>query len=296
MKYIVPKIFCALGAIAIFAGIFLSEINITLGNMLQSGAIAVVITAVLLLLVIWAFHLKKTNNMIRFRIYRKLEYLSVFLFVVAGLASLLIFNHCITVWQQTGRIQESMNIRQLENLLPEYENYANQRIANYKVQLDEVVLYRQSRSTESLTNLGFEISSIEDLNSQKTRKIDKLKQVVYPHIFEAEKKSITDSIAWFVNIVEDFSPFTAPKNIVTIEQWAKSWETKLTDFSRPRMKGENAEDFVFNSEFGNVKQILTEWQDFDNPKRYWGYFIGIAVLICMLFPYFKVKRTNKLNF
>jgi hypothetical protein len=295
MKYIVPKIFCALGTLAIFAGVFLSAINITLGNILESAVIAFVIATVLLLFTFLAFKMKQTNNMIRLRTYRRLEFFSVFLFMVGGFASLLLFNHCITVWQSTDEIQHNLNIRQLENLLPEYENYANQRIANYKSQLDDAVKYRPSRSSD-LTNLGFDMFSVEDLNSQKARKILKLKQVVYPHTYDTLKISINDSIARFVNIVENFSPLTAPKNIITIEHWAKAWEKQLTDFSKYKMKGENTDDFRFVSTFGNVEQILTEWTDFANPKRFLGYGIGIAALICMLFPYFKAKRSNKLNY
>jgi hypothetical protein len=295
MKYIVPKIFCALGAIAIFAGVFLSEINITLGNMAKSAGIAAGIIAVLLLFAVLAFNMKQTDNMIRLRTYRKLEFLNVFLFVIGGLASLLIFNHCITVWQHTDEIQKNLNISQLKNLMPEYESYAKQRVKKYEIELNEAIQYRSSNTT-ALTNLGFDIYSKEDLNSQKERKIAKLKQIVYPHTYDTLKISINDSIAYFINVVKNFSPLTAPKNIITIEKWAKAWEKQLSDFSHHKMKGEDTKDFQFASTFGNVQQILTKWEDFTNPRRFLGYAIGLAALICMLFPYFKAKRSNKLNY
>jgi hypothetical protein len=120
--------------------------------------------------------------------------------------------------------------------------------------------------------------------------------VVRPHIYDSLKISITDSISKFVSIVEDFSPLTMPKNITRIEEWVKSWEEQLVAFSHYKMNGENADDFVFESRFDNVTEILTEWQNFTDPRRFLGYCIGVAALICMLFPYFKAKRTNKLNY
>ena len=294
MKYIVPKFFCALGTVIILAGIFLSEVNITLGNMFLSTIITVGITALLLGFVLLAFHLKQTNNMFKWRLYRTIEYGSILLFGIIGLASLLIFNHCIAVWQRTSEIKENIHIRQLENMLPEYEKYANQRIENFKTQLDNAILYQNMNRTD-LINLGLDINSIEDLNSQRNRKVEKLEQVVFPHIYDSLKVSIADSIKKFVNIVENFSPITMPKNITRIEEWVRSWETQLTDFSDHRMLGENTEKFHFQSTYGNVKSILTEWTDFYEEKRFLGYGIGIVALFCMLFPYFKVRRSNKFN-
>ena len=296
MRYIVPKIFCVIGTLIILAGIFLSEVDITLGNnMLLSTIIAIGISAALLGFVILAYQLKQTDNMIRWRFYRTMEYGSIVLFVISGLSSLLIFNHCITVWQYTNKIQENMNIRQLENMLHGYENYANQRIKNYEIQLDNAILYKNMNRTD-LKNLGLDINSIEDLNSQRNRKVEKLKQVVFPHIYDSLKVSISDSIRKFVSIVEDFSPITMPKNIIRIEEWVKSWETQLREFSEYKMLGENADNFNFTSTFGNVENMLTEWTDFFEEKRMLGYITGIISLIFMLFPYFKAKRSNKFNF
>ena len=94
--------------------------------------------------------------------------------------------------------------------------------------------------------------------------------------------------------VEEFSPITAPKNITRIEEWAKYYENQLISFSHYKMKGENAEDFQFESTFGNVKNILTGWNDdFFSTKRYTGYFVGIIALVLMLFPYFWGNRSIK---
>jgi hypothetical protein len=293
-RYIIPKIFCTLGALVIFSGVFLSELNITLGDFLISGSIAVGITMVLLILAILAFkmkisHKKKIRKTIPCRF---VEVLSILLFVISGLASLLIFNHCITVWQRSGEIQKNLNIRQLENMLPEYEKYANQRIANYERQTNDAIRFRNSQPGE-LTNLGFNTSLDESLANQKARKIEKLKQILRPHTYKNLTDTITTNIAKFVGIVEDFSPITAPKNITRIEEWAKHYEVQLIGFSHYKMKGENAEDFQFESTFGNVKEILTKWNDFFSPKRYTGYFAGIISLILMVFPYFWGNRSIK---
>jgi|GEM_PF-6979500 len=295
MRYIVPKIFCALGTIIILVGIFLSVVNITLGNMPISAGIAVSITAVLLGFIILAYNMKKTDNMRKLHIFKTIEVISVILFFVIGLASLLIFNHCIMVRQSAGEIKKNMNIRQLENMLPEYEKYANQRIENYKTQLNEAIQYKDYRQSE-LTNLGFDLNSIEDLNSQRDRKIQKSRQVLYPYNYDSLKISITDTISKFVNVVEGFSPITMPKNITRIEEWAKYWEKQLVDFSHYKMKGENSENFRYETTFGNVKNILITYDDYFTPKRFLGYGIGLFALICMLFPYFKVRRSNKLNY
>lgn len=295
-RYSIPRILCALGALVIFTFVFFSVLNITLGDLLISGGITVIITSVLLFLARLAFNMKKTDNMFKLQFYRVLEFLSVLLYAVCGLASLLIFNHCFTVWQRTGEIRESLNIRQMEDMLPKYEEYANQRIANYTNQVEEAISYRYAR-TQELIDLGFNNNSPETLESQKARKIEKLKQILRPHTYKALTDTIATSIAKFVRIVEGFSPITAPKNITRIEGWAKYYENQLFGFSHYKLKGENAEDFQFESTFGNVKVILTDWKgDLFSPKRFLGYGIGLTALIFMLFPYFKVKRSNKLNY
>lgn len=291
-RYIIPKIFCAIGALVIFAGVFLSGLNITLGDYLISGVMAVGISAVLLFFALLAFnmkisHRKKIRKIIPCRF---VEVFGILLFVISGLASLLVFNHCITVWQRTDEIKGNLNIRQLENMLPEYEKYANQRIAYYERQTNDAIRFRFSQRGE-LTSLGFDTS--ESLVSQKTRKIEKLKQILHPHIYKELTDTIKTDITKFVGIIEKFSPITAPKNIIRIEEWAKHYEIQLIGFSHYKMKGENAEDFQFESTFGNVKEILTIWNDFLSPKRYTGYFAGIISLILMLFPYFWGNRSIK---
>jgi len=295
-RYIIPKIFCALGALTIFLGVFFSELNITLGNFLISGFIAIVVTTILLLLAILAFNMKTAHKKrIRKTIKCKtVEIISIVLFAIIGISSLLIFNHCITVWLRAGEIKEKLNVRQLENMLPEYENYANQRIANYESQLKDAILYKKMQPSE-LTNLGFDTNSPEALEIQKTRKIEKLKQVVRPHIYKNLTDTINADITKFISIVENFSPITAPKNITRIEQWAKYYEQQLINFSHYKMKGENAEDFHFESAFGDVENILTDYTDYYLPQRFTGYLIGIIALICMLFPYFWGNRSIKIT-
>jgi hypothetical protein len=239
--------------------------------------------------------MKKTNNMMRLYIYRKLEFLSIFLFALGGLSSLLIFSHCIAVWQRTGEIRENLNIRQLEKMLPEYENYANQRIINYENQLNEAISHKSARNQE-LIDLGFDLNSNETLKIQKDRKIEKLKQVVRPHIYKELTDTINSNIIKFISVVEQFSPITAPKNITLIEKWTKYYERQLYNFSHYKMKGENADNFHFESTFRNVRSILTEWEDIFSLQRLVGYSIGLAALICMLYPYLKVGRSNKLNY
>ncbi len=295
-KYKIQNVFCAVSALAIFVGVFLSELNITLGDFLISSGIAFGITSLLLLLVILAFYMKKTNNMYKLYIYRKLEFFSVFFYTFCGLASLLIFNHFMTVWLRTGEIRENLNIRQLENMLPEYEKYANQRIANYENQLVEAISYSNAR-TQELINLGFNTSSTETLESQKVRKIELLKQSLRNYEYKEFTDTITTQIEEFVGNVDGFSPITAPKNITKIEEMAKYWENRLKKYSHKTMKGEKAEDFQFESTFGNVKDILTGWKDnIFMPQRFLGYGLGIFALIVMLFPYFKVKRSNRCNY
>jgi hypothetical protein len=301
-RYIVPKIFCAVGTFVILAGVFLSELNITLGNFLKSGIIAVVITAILLLCAILAFNMKTSHKkkcLKRTIPCRFVEFVSVILFVVVGLASLIVVNHCITVWLRTSEIQKHMNIRQLENMLPEYEKYASERIKNYTNQLNEAILYRDARPSNELTNLGFNINSNEALERQRDRKIEKLKQILRPHTYKELTDTITASIAKFIGIVEDFSPITAPKNITRIERWTEYYENQLNNFSQYKMKGENAKDFHFQSTFGNVEDILTqnltEWDDPDIFKRFLGYGVGLTALLLMLFPYFFGNRSIKLK-
>lgn len=291
-RYIIPKILCAIGILTIFAGIFFSELNITLGDILTSSLIAAGINIFLLSCVILAYYMKKTNNMRKLHIFKTVEFLSIFLFFMGGISSLLIFNHCITVWQQEGKIKDSLNIHQLNNLLPDYENYADTRTKNYEIQLDTAIRNSRNKNNQSdLINLGFEMNSLEALESQKTRKINKLKQIVYPH--DSLKIAITDSITKLVNSVDKFSPITLPKNITKIDEWVKSWKNQLVVFSDYMMKGENAEKFKFECSIGNVKNILTDYGDYSSPKRYPGYAIGGVALICMLFPYLKVKISNK---
>ena len=293
-RYIIPKIFCAVGTLIIFAGIFFSELNIMLGSYFMSFLIAVVITAILLMFAVLAFnmktaHKKRIKKTIKCR---TVEVISLVIFTLCGLASLLIFNHCITVWQRSSEIKEKLNIRQLENMLPEYEKYANQRIENYKTQLDEALYYRSAR-THELVNLGFAPHSADSLESQKKRKIEKLEQVVRPHTYKEFTDTINASVAKFINIVDEFSPITAPKNITTIEQWARYYEQRLNNLSQYRMRGEITQDFQFESTFGNVKDILTHYVNFLSPKRYTGYLVGIIALICMLSPYFWGNRSMK---
>jgi len=296
-RYILPKIFCALGTFVILAGIFLSELNITLGNYSKSAIIAVLIAAGLLLFAISAFQMKTSHKkrcLKRLLKCKTVEYFGLVLFAISGAACLLIFNHCITVWQSTGDIKTNMNIRQSENMLPEYEKYANQRIENYKVQLSKAIRNKNSSKTE-LVNLGFDVNSPEDLKSQSNRKIDKLKQVVFPYIYDSLKTSIRDSIRGFIYMVENFSPITMPKNIIRMEEWTKHWEKQLNDFSHYRMKGEKAEVFHFESTFGNVEHILTYTKDYFSAKRYTGYGVGLVALLFMLFPYFWGNRSIKIT-
>ncbi len=293
-RYIIPRIFCVVGALVIFAGLFLSGLNITLGSFFVSIGIAIGITILLLLFAILAFKMKTSNKKKIRKIIpcRFVEILSVLLFFIAGLASLLLFNHCFAVWQRSGEIQAKLNIRQLESMLPEYEQYANQRIANYNDQLSEAISYRSAGKHE-LMDLGFNTSSSETLESQKARKIEKLKQILRPHTYKALTDTIATSIAKFVSIVEGFSPITAPKNITRIEEWAKYYQDQLNSFSHYKMKGENAADFQFESTFGDVKEILTGWKDGHSSKRFVGYLIGITALIFMLFPYVWGSRSMK---
>ena len=295
-RYIIPKVFCAGGTLIIFAGVLISELNITLGNYAMSFLIAIVITALLLLFAVFAFkmktsHKKKIKKTIKCK---TVETISLVLFIVSGLLSLLIFNHSITVrWFCRSEIQENLNVRQLENMLPEYENYANKRIENYKTQLDEAVLYKSAR-TQELIDFGFDTKSLEALESQKIRKIGKLEQVVRPHTYKELTDTINKDIAKFINIVEDFSRITIPKNITRIEEWARYYELQLHNLSQYKMKGENAEDFHFRSTFGNVRDILTDYTDYFSAKRFIGYFFGVIALIWMLLPYLFGNRSIKI--
>ena len=87
-RYIIPKIFCAVGALVIFSGVFLNELNITLGDFIISGGIALGITAVLLLFAFVAFemkifHKKKIRKIIPCPF---VEVFSIVLFIICGLA------------------------------------------------------------------------------------------------------------------------------------------------------------------------------------------------------------------
>jgi hypothetical protein len=286
-KFSLADLLTVLGTLVFGFFCFLSINYMTLGNTMGSLVFASVIALILGGLAFVIKLLKMTSR--NFKSYIIWEWVLLLLFSTGAFFALFPFSHYFNVYAVRSGIQKdvTLNITQAENLFPEYEKYANNRLYNYKSNLQSIVAAKAANKDE-YKNYGFEEGRDK---KQIDSKVFTLNAKLYPSNYNDIKKVVS---TWLVNSkakIINWSPTGIVQVINTVNPELTKWKEQLIEFSKFRaLAGENdVDDFVYQLTFNDVKNKITQ----QKSPTVFSVCIALGLYVLMLLSYFISKRHSR---
>jgi hypothetical protein len=287
-KFSLADLLTVLGTLVFGFFCFLSVNYMTLGNTMGSLVSASVIALILGGLAFVVKFLKMTSR--NFKTYIIWEWVLLLLFSMGAFFALFPFSHYFNVYADRSGIQKdvTLNITQAENLFPEYEKYANNRLDNYKSNLQSIVAAKDVNKDE-YKNYGFEEG--RDDKKQIDSKMFTLNAKLYPSNYNDIKKVVSTWLVKSKAKIINWSPTGIVQVINTVNPEMTKWKEQLIDFSKFRaLSGENdVDDFVYQLTFNDVKKKITQQQ---SPTVF-AVCIALGLYVLMLLSYFVSGRNKK---
>lgn len=267
------------------------------GDFMQS-AIKVFILDVLLLLTFIGAQIKKGADE-KFGRSLVIERILICLCPVVFIFAMIPYNHFWTVFAQREEIKSQFNksIVGAKQMFEDYQEYSNDRIANYSLTLDQIVaqkakystVYRKSgftASNEQIRKENFVLALKLQLLSQNT---DSLQTVANNWIDEANQ----GASVWNAFLIG---------NIAQITDAIDKWHSILTDYSKPVLSNEIATGKTVSPFDENKKSIEAATSGLNSLKDVYTnsngietntIITGIILFLMLLFPYMLQSRNLK---
>lgn len=289
-KFSLADILTLLTALAFGFLCFLGTNFYTLGNITQSLVLAIIIALLLCGTALGTKLLKRTSRNFKTCFLWEMVLLVLFtLFLVFFAYSP--FPHYFNVLAHKTEIQSNLDksITQAENMFTEYEHYADNREKIYKSKLQSVVNAKSVNPSE-YADYGFENNGIDD-RKQIENKMFTVHADLFPTNYEEMKK--VDS-QWLTNAKSALNNgwtwnFGVVDVVNNIEQNSKNRFSTLTELSKVREKGEQANDFEYSLSFDDTKKYFTT---LGSPTEL-SIVLTVVVWVLMMLSYaFSVRSTK----
>jgi energy-coupling factor transporter transmembrane protein EcfT len=295
-KFSLADVLTVLAALAFGFVCFLGTNFFTLGNTGQSIILAVVIAVLLGGLAFGAKLLKRTSRNFKTCFVWEIVLLVLFAFFAIVFANSP-FPHYFVVSKQKADIQSklSASITQAENMFAGYERYAETREKLYKSKLRSVAAAK-SINPSKYAECGFENNGIAD-NKQIDNKMFTLHADLFPTNYSdtLNQNGIKEvAITWLSDSKKILANpwsfnFGAVEITKNVEKNSNKWLGMLTGFSSVREPCEQAEDFVYDLSFDDVKNHFTTLGKPTTPSVCWA----LLAYALMLLSYLISKRHSR---
>lgn len=263
-KFSLANVIAILTAIAFGSVCFLGANFYTLGDTKKSLIYAGIITSILVGLAFLAKWLKGVKS--NFKISFVAEVIVLILFTGAILIfTYSPFSHYFTVTDKKDNIQSQLStaITETQNMLSDYDDYANKRIATYESTIKSIVsAYEKGNEQKQFKEFGFvkKVSTETQLDNKMetiqtdlfpsnytgTNTSNGIKEVAQDWLSDAQEKTKGWKPIGIVGVVND------------IQEKSIGWRNNLIDYSKMLQKGQVAANFNYNlSSFDGVKAKFT---------------------------------------
>lgn len=206
------------------------------------------------------------------------------------------FAHFWTIKNQEDQIVEEFlaSINNSRQLFSDFENYANNRIADYDATLSKVIAGKK-RNSSKYQSLGFK-EGFE--SAQKNNMIEVLKLQLLSDNYTKLKNEANQWIDKANNGASTWNVFLIG-NTREIKSALINWEKDLIEESKPKVAGEEiygpVEEFVSNGAINAAESLDSMSATFDKWKfPVWqAFFFGAIIYFLLLFPYFLQPRHGR---
>ena len=225
-----------------------------------------------------------------------MERIIVFASPLVFTACMVGFAHFWTVKAQDAQIVETFlaSINNSRQMFSDFENYSNQRIANYDATLSKVI-EQQNQKPSDYKKLGFK-SGYEE--AQKKNMVEVLRLQLLSDNFTKLKEDANNWIDKANNGASTWNVFLIG-NTREIKSALTNWEKDLADQSQIKLEGEEIYGPVAPFEsHGAIKAgegLDYMSRDFNQWKfPVWqAFFFGAIIYVLLLFPYFLQSRHGR---
>jgi energy-coupling factor transporter transmembrane protein EcfT len=288
-KFSLADVLTVLAALAFGFVCFLGINFYTLGNIQQSIILSLIIAVILGGTAFGAKLFKRTSK--NFKTGFVWEVILLVLFVgFAVFFARAPFPNYFVVSKHKTEIQDklSASITQAENMFDKYEKYAENRENLYKNKLQSVVAAKNI-NPRNYAAFGFDASGVVSDNSQIENKMFIVHADLFPTNYENIKQIASTWLAEAHSDVEGWKPIGIVDVVNDVEQNSEKWLNNLLQLSAIREQGEQADDFVYDLSFDDVKS------SFSTLGKPTTTSICLAVLadVLMLLSWFVAKRSTR---
>jgi hypothetical protein len=267
---------------------FLSTNFFTLGNTKQSVILSAIVTVLLIGMALGAKLLKRTSR--NFKTCFVWEMILLVLFAAfAVIFANSPFPHYFAVSDNKEEIQNKVaaSITQAQKMFAEYERYAANRENLYRSRLRSVVAAKRTNPGD-YKSFGFQDNGVAD-EKQIENKMFTVHADLFPSNYTDMKHADSIWLAQSQNTIENWKPIGLVSVVNNVEQNSKNWLSDLIKLSTVRGQGEQAEDFVYELSFDDVK---TYFITFGKPSLL-SIALSVAAYALMLLSYFITGRSSK---
>ena len=206
-----------------------------------------------------------------------------FIILVSFLLSAVPFTNFLRVRHDKDDISEKVNEACEAAIAMDeaYSHYVDQRIADYKDNLNLMVMGKDISPTEYAECVA---GATGNTDEEKIEALTKsLRMKLMP---DSTAVVVAERQEWITNAkeVKILNPLT-PANINTVDQQVNGWLDNCQDLSSIRYKGEETQGFEYSQFESKLKQLTDTYTKFRFPSI-WAILIAIACFGIMLLPYF----------
>lgn len=288
--------------IAFFALIAISYISfvgctyLTHGQFLTAGIVMVVIDVVLLLIFIGMQMAKSTAH--KFSRWIWVERVCLLISPLVFIATMTPYFHFWTIHSQNDEIVETFSnaINASKQMFSDYDDYANERIADYEFMLGNVISDKSS-NPQKYAACGF-VDGKEYL--QKENMVKALRLQLISCNYDSLK---TEALKWIDNSCEGANTWNVflIGNIQEIKEAIHGWNKQLSNYAENKLSNEEIQEQVasfsdtshslslMDSELDSLTTTFTEMR-FPNIG---SIVIALILYFALLFPYLLQDRHTK---
>ena len=255
------------------------------GNFLWAAIGVVVIDLILFFLMMKTQRLKAIDR--HFDKAIKVERFLLITFIICSMVAFIPFSHFWTVFnvknELVGDFRYSVN--ESKKIFEEYENYSNNRIKNYKTDLERVVKSKNNSPSQYI-DYGFSNSYSDSL--QVSNFEEHLKQILLSENYVRLDSTANNWISKADAGASVWNVFLLG-NIKEIEKSVNSWGSSLEEMSATFCPKEDASKFGYSISFKKFNDIYTKWE----KPTIFSIVIGIVSYLMLLLPYFLQLRHTR---
>ena len=262
---------------------FLGTNFYTLGNIPKSILIALIITILLFGTAFSAKLLKRTSVNFKTRFIGEIVLLVVFTLLLV-LFTYMPFSHYFTVSAKNSiivnKIQKS--IKQSENMFPEYELYAENRMVLYKSTLKSIIDNKEGNKSD-YEKYGFQVGNSDEM--QLNKKMENISATLFPTnysdtITQKGLKEVANN--WLLDAKGslDWKPIGITNVVVDIESKSTGWLSMLIEMSNIKQKNESPKDFTYSlMPTDDIKQYFTKLEKASNTSLLFAFLTWVLMIL-----------------